>query len=196
MPEPVQPLHEHAFENLRYIRETMERAGSFTSIPGWGGVAIGISAVATALIAQSLVAQPRQWLTAWLAEALVAAVIAGVAMFLKGRRAGVTLASPAARRFFGSYLAPIISAAILTILFASHGWFAAMPAAWLLLYGASFISSGAFSIRVVPIMGLCFMTLGLIAAFASMAIGNMLLGLGFGGLHLLFGFIIARNYGG
>ncbi len=174
----------------------MERAGSFTSIPGWGGVGIGVSAVAAAAIAQSLIGQPRRWLTVWLIDALVAAAIAGVAMVVKGRRAGVTLASPAARRFFGSYLAPIISAAILTIVFASNGWFAAMPATWLLLYGASFISSGAFSIRVVPIMGVCFMTLGLIAAFAPMAIDNILLGLGFGGLHLIFGFIIARNYGG
>ncbi|MGZ4777705.1 MAG: hypothetical protein ACXV5L_00800 [Thermoanaerobaculia bacterium] len=196
MAEPVRPLHEHAFENLRYIRETMERAGSFTSIPGWGGMAIGASAVATAVIAAPRITQPRQWLAVWLADALVAAAIGGVAMFRKGRRAGLTLASPAVRRFFGSYLAPIISAAMLTIVFALHGWFAAMPPTWLLLYGASFVSSGAFSIRVVPVMGVCFMTLGLVAAFVGLSAGNVLLGVGFGGLHLIFGFIIARNYGG
>jgi hypothetical protein len=192
----VRPLHEHAFDNLRYIRETMERAGSFTSIPGWGGVAIGATALVAAATGHGYLRQPRLWLTVWLIDACVAAVIGTAAMIRKGRRAGVSLTSAAARRFFGSYLAPIASAALLTATFAMHGFFEALPATWLLLYGASFVSSGAFSIRVVPIMGLCFMTLGAIAAFSSIAAGNILLGAGFGGLHLLFGFIIARNYGG
>jgi hypothetical protein len=67
---------------------------------------------------------------------------------------------------------------------------------WLLLYGTAFVSSGAFSIRVIPILGICFMILGLAAAFVPLGVGNLLLGAGFGGLHIIFGLIIARSHGG
>ena len=187
-------LHEHAAESLRFIRDTMERAGSFTSIPGWGGLAIGLTAIAACVVAQ-----PRAgtaWLTVWLIEAVVAAAIGAVTIALKGRRTGTSFTSPTAKRFFVSYLAPLIAGAIVTLALWRAGAFAPMPAAWLLLYGTAFVSSGAFSIRVVPVMGVCFMLLGIAAAAAPFPAANALLGCGFGGLHVVFGLIIARRYGG
>ena len=192
-----QAIHEHALDNLRYIRETMERAGSFTTIPGWGGVAIGATAVIASLFAARFAAADgATWARIWLAESVVAALIALVTMWRKGRRASVDFASKPARRFFVSYFAPITSAALLTLLLIRANLFAALPALWLLMYGASFVSSGAFSIRVIPIMGICFMILGAAAAFVALPIGNVLMGAGFGALHIIFGFIIARSYGG
>lgn len=99
------------------------------------------------------------------------------------------------RRFFASYFAPLIAAAVLTFVLWRGGLFAAMPAMWLLLYGTSFVSSGTFSIRFIPVMGLLYMLLGLAAAVMPDA-GNVLMGAGFGGLHLIFGLVIARRYGG
>lgn len=187
-------LHEHAAESLRFIRDTMERAGSFTSIPGWGGFAIGVTAIAASVIAAPLAGDA--WLTAWLIEAGLAAVIGAITIALKGRRTGTSFTSPTAKRFFVSYLAPMIAGAIVTLALWRAGAFAAMPAAWLLLYGTAFVSSGAFSIRVVPIMGVCFMALGMAAAVVPFNVANALLGLGFGGLHVVFGLIIARRFGG
>lgn len=197
MSEPA-PIHEHALSNLRYIRETMERAGSFTSIPGWGGFAVGLTAVGAAVIAQRFIAanDVESWLTTWLVEAVLAALIAAVTMWRKGRGAELPFTSKAARRFFVSYFAPIVSGALLTLVLARADVMGALPAVWLLLYGASFVSSGAFSIRVVPVMGVCFMLLGIVACFVPLSAGNVLLGAGFGGLHIVFGFIIARSYGG
>jgi hypothetical protein len=194
MSDPA-PIHQHALNNLRYIRDAMERASAFTSIPGWGGVAIGVTAIIATVVSQPLVNE-REWVYVWLAEAIVAALIAAVTMLRKMRRANVSFASAPARRFFISYFAPIFAAAVLTYLLARYGFRRALPATWLLLYGASFISSGAFSIRVVPVMGACFMALGIAAVFTPMATANILLGAGFGALHILFGFIIARSYGG
>jgi hypothetical protein len=194
MADPA-PIHEHAISNLRYIREAMERASAFTSIPGWGGVAVGVSAAATAVVAQGLVGK-REWLLLWLAEAIVAAIIAAVTMTRKARRANVSFTGAPARRFFMSYFAPIVAGAALTFVLARVELFHALPATWLLLYGVSFVASGAFSIRVVPVMGVCFMVLGIISCFVPFAAGNVLLGAGFGGLHVIFGFIIARSYGG
>jgi hypothetical protein len=191
-------LHDHALNNLRFIRDAMERAGSFTSIPGWGGVAIGATAFITAAVAHSyaVAGDLRTWLWIWLADAGVAAVIAGFTMWRKGQRAGLSLISPAAQRFFISYLAPLLSAALLTIVIARAGALTLLPALWLLSYGTSFVSSGAFSIRVVPVMGVCFMLLGLVACFVPFTAGNVLLAIGFGGVHAVFGYIIARSHGG
>lgn len=189
------PIHEHALSNLRYIREAMERASAFTSIPGWGGVGVGLLAIATAAITHPF-AGTRRWLLAWLGCAILAAIVAGITMFQKARRANVSFRGTPARRFFISYFAPIFAAAALTYILGHNGLYAVLPATWLLLYGASFISSGAFSIPVVPVMGICFMALGVAACFVSPAVANALLGAGFGGLHVGFGVMIARRYGG
>lgn len=198
MAQSPAPIHEHALSNLRYIRDAMERATEFTSIPGWGGLVVGLTAVGATILGHRFLTggDERNWLLLWLGEAIVAALIAGVAMFRKGRRLGVPFDSKPARRFFVSYLAPIIAGAALTYVLGHTGRYDVLPAAWLLLYGTSFVSSGAFSIRVVPVMGVCFMLLGIAACFVPLIPGNVLLGAGFGGLHIIFGLIIARSYGG
>ncbi|SRR5581483_977371 len=192
MPEPVR-IGDHALDNLRYIRETMERAGSFTSIPGWGGLAIGITAVGAGIAVRNRTGEA--WLSGWLIEALIAAAIAIVTMAIKGKRAGVDFTAAPARRFFASYFAPLIAGAILTFVLWRAEQYLAMPALWLLLYGASFVTSGAHSIRVIPVMGLLYMLLGVAAAVIPEA-GNLFMTVGFGGLHVIFGFVIARSYGG
>jgi hypothetical protein len=191
------PIHEHALNNLRYIREAMERATAFTSVPGWGGFWIGVTAVAATVVSHRFIgADSRTWLLLWLGEAVLAALIGVVSVVRKARRSDVAFDSGPARRFFISYSAPLIAGAALTFLLGSAGHYDVLPSVWLLLYGASFISSGAFSIRVVPVMGICFMLLGIAACFVSHAAGNVLLGAGFGGIHVVFGLIIARSYGG
>ncbi|MEO8379136.1 MAG: hypothetical protein ABI779_05690 [Acidobacteriota bacterium] len=194
MSDPA-PIHEHALSNLRYIREAMERASSFTSIPGWGGVGIGLTALGAAALAHP-VAGTRRWLLIWLAEAVVAAVIALVAMIRKASRANVSFRGVASRRFFSSYFAPLVAGAVLTYVLGHAGHFELLAPTWLLLYGVSFISSGAFSIPVVPVMGICYMVLGVAAAFVPPGAGNVLMAAGFGGLHIIFGSMIARRYGG
>jgi hypothetical protein len=194
MHEPA-PMHEHALSNLRYIRETMERASAFTSIPGWGGVCIGVTALVATYVAQHASDRPS-WVVIWLTEAVIAAAIAGFSMVRKAGRANVSFRGAAARRFFVSYFAPVVAAALLTLFLVRNGFYDALPPLWLLLYGASFVSSGAYSIPVVPVMGVCFMILGLVACFVPFAVANVLLGTGFGGLHVVFGVMIARRYGG
>lgn len=175
----------------------MERASAFTSIPGWGGFGVGLTAFITTAIAQRFsVAKPQTWLITWLMCAVAASGIGWTAMLLKAKRSGVSLASAVARRFFVAYFAPMIAGAILTFALWRAGSFQPMPATWLLLYGAAFVSSGAFSLRVIPVMGSCFMLFGIAAALAPLPVANLLLGAAFGGLHIAFGFVIARNYGG
>lgn len=188
-------IDDHARDNLRFIRETMERAGSFTAVPGWGGMVLGITAVGAAIVAAQQTS-PGAWLTVWLVEAAIAFAIAGWSTLLKARRAKDSLLSGPARKFALSFVPPLFVGAILTYVLFHAGLVAAIPATWLLLYGTGVVTGGAFSIRVVPLMGLCFMVLGTVAFFCPAGWDKFLLGLGFGGFHILFGAVIARNYGG
>ncbi len=192
--EPVS-LHTHAMDNLRFIRETMERAGSFTAVPGWGGVAMGIRALAAAAIAGR---QPtlERWFATWLLEAAFAMALAVAAIKRKANRAKAPLVSAPARRFVLSFAPPFAVGGLLTAMLYRAGFTAAIPGTWLLLYGTGVVTGGAFSVRIVPVMGLCFMLLGAIALFCPVAWGTAFLAAGFGLLHIAFGIVIARRYGG
>ncbi|HET8648633.1 MAG TPA: hypothetical protein VFL95_01215 [Gemmatimonadales bacterium] len=187
-------LHARAMDNLSFIRQTMERATAFTAVPGWGGVAMGVTAIAAAVLAAR---QPSQsgWLLVWLGEAVVACLVGGAAMSLKARRTGAPLFSRPARQFFFGFLPPLMVGAVLTIVLARAGLFWLCPGGWLLLYGAGVMTGGAFSVRVVPLMGVLFIGLGVVASLVP-DLGNLLLAVGFGGLHIVFGVVIARRYGG
>jgi hypothetical protein len=173
----------------------MERATAFTAVPGWGGVAMGLIALgATAL--SSTRADRAEWLAVWLVASAVALTVGGWSMAAKARRAGTSVFSYSGRRFLLSYMPPIAVGGLLTLVLVRAGLYSALPGTWLLLYGTGVVTGGAFSVRVVPIMGLCFMALGAVALLAPAAWGGWLMALGFGGLHIVFGLIIARRYGG
>ena len=180
-------------EDLRYIRETMERASAFTAVPGWGGVAMGISALVAAAVAVRLT--PGGWLSVWIGEAVLAVAIGGLAMAHKARAARVPLFGGPGRKFVLSLFPPMVAGLLLTLSLVQDGRLDALPAIWLLCYGAAVVTGGAFSIPVVPVMGVCFMAAGGLALVFP-AWGDALMAIAFGGLHLLFGAIIARRYGG
>ena len=192
--EPI-PIDARAADHLRYIRETMERAAEFTAVPGWGGVAMGLTAIVAAWIAAHQ-ASPRAWLTVWLVEAFVAVAIAASSAATKAHRASAKLLSGPGRKFLLSFAPPIIVGGLLTFSLFQSGLLSALPGVWLLLYGTAIVTGGAFSVRVVPVMGLALMGVGAIALFAPFEWANWFMGAGFGLLHLAFGIVIARRYGG
>ncbi len=193
---PTSPAPEvRAAEHLQFIREMMARSGSFTAVPGWGTLAMGVTALPTALIA-GLQATPGRWLAVWLLDAALAAGLGAVALWWKTRRSGVSLRSGPGRKYVLSLLPPFVAGLLLTIAVWQSGYVDLLPALWLLLYGAGTITGGAYSIRAIPLMGVGFMALGAVALLVPFAWGNVLLAVGFGGLHIGFGLIIARKYGG
>ncbi len=186
------PVHERAAANLDFIRQTMERAGAFTAVPGWGGAAMGASALVAAYLA-SKQTDPAQWLRVWLLELVVAVILASVTMFLKARRARIPLWGGPARRFAMAFAPPVLAGGVLTWALATAGNYEVLPSLWLLLYASGIVAGGLSSVRVIPLMGALFFVLGLVALFWS---GNLMLAAGFGALQLIFGVIIAWRYGG
>src|SRR5438552_9681532 len=191
----VVSINERAFENLRYIRETMERAAFFTAVPGWGGILMGVSALLTALVSTQLPTR-ELWFAAWLGEAILALGIGGFAMVQKARAAQATILYGAGRKFALNLCPAMIAGALTTLALYREGLFGVMPGVWLLLYGVAVVTGGAFSVNVVPIMGVSFMILGSIALFSPLGWANWFMAAGFGGLQIVFGVVIARRYGG
>lgn len=195
-PRAAEPaLSARAIDNLAYIRATMERAGSFTAISGWGIVAVGACASGSAIWAARSTT-PHRWLAIWLATAAVCAVISLLMTVHKARRSGLSLTSGPARKLALAFAPAVIVGVVLTTEIVRLGIFELLPGLWLLLYGTAVVAGGTFSTRIIPVMGAAFIALGAVALFAPPGSGNWFLAAGFGLLHMLFGAQIARRHGG
>lgn len=192
--DPPVALHDRAMDNLRYIRETMERSGAFTAVSGWALVLQG----STALVAWGLSrdASPGAWVITWLVAAGAAMLLGVSSTVYKARKMGEPILRGPGRKFILGVMPALAVGAALTWPLYQAGQTSLLPAVWLLLYGTAITGAGAFSVRTIPVMGVCFLGLGAVALLAPVSWGGALMAVGFGGLHITFGLIIARRHGG
>lgn len=188
-------LHARAMDNLAFIRETMERAGTFTAVSGWGMVAVG------ALAAVSSVALPWRplstaWTLGWVVTAALAVLVSVAATVHKARRAAIPVLSGPGRKLLLAFAPALVVGALLTLVLYRAGVSALLPGMWLLLYGAAVVGGGVFSVRIVPVMGVCFMAAGAAALFLPPDAAVRLMQAVFVVLHLGFGGAIVRGHGG
>jgi hypothetical protein len=199
--EPVAGGQERAdsgdvgLDDLRFIRQTMASAGSFTAVSGVGQMLVGLSALVAAAISKYMVVGSG-WMELWLGEAAVAIAISVASSERKAKRMGVPLWSAVARKFVLALVPPLVAGGVLTAALWYAGERHMVPGMWLLLYGTAVVTGGSFSVRVVPLMGYAFMVLGCVALASPLGWAWLLLGAGFGGLHIVFGYEIARKHGG
>lgn len=191
----IRRIDSHAIDNLRYIRETMERSSSFTAVPGWAGALMGVTALVAAWFASRQIT-PELWLATWLGEGMIAVALGAFGVIEKATRTGTSLKSAPAQKFALSFAPPIIVGAVLTAALWQAGLNRMLPGLWMMLYGTAIVTGGAFSVRIVPVMGSVFIGVGALALFAPPAWSNLLLGAAFGIIHIVFGVIVARRYGG
>ena len=173
----------------------MERTSAFTAVPGAGGMVMGLVGAAAA-VAGSLQSSPGRWLAVWMAAAAVGFVVGIVSISWKCRRLGTLLSGALARNFAVALVAPLAAGAGVTYALWSLRAYQAMPAAWLLMYGAGVVTGGMFSVRAVRLAGLLFMLCGFAAALTPPDWGNAWLGAGFGLVHIVSGYYIVRHHGG
>jgi hypothetical protein len=196
--EPAGPisLGDRAAENLKFIREAMEGSSRFTAVPGLGGIAMGVTACVAAYIANNYSPLRQDWLITWLVEAIVAFAIGLVGMWYKASRGHASLFSTPAMKFARGFVPPLIVGVAITVGLYRFGHFESMIPAWILCYGAAVVCGGAFSVRIVPVMGWCFIAAGAIAYVLPAGFGNTYMAATFGLLHIIFGAVIAKKYGG
>jgi hypothetical protein len=196
-PQPTDPpeMQARAMDNLRFIRETMEAAGTFTAVSGWGQVVIGLTAILAAILASRQTA-PVEWVLVWAAEAILALLISVWFMYDKARSASLPLLTASARKLLFSFTPVFVVGMVITFAFMKRGMYPLLPGVWMLLYGTAVVAAGAFSVRIVPVMGAAFILMGAVALFVPSAWGMALMIAGFGALHIVFGLVIARRHGG
>ena len=192
--EPVN-IGDRAVDNLRFIRETMERSVVFTTVPGYGGMLMGATAIGAAVIANRQI-YLRNWLIVWIVEAMLAFLVGLLAMWQKSKIAKVPLTSAPPKKFAKSFVPPLLCGIVITLGLWNTEHYDVMIPVWLLCYGAGVVGGGAFSVKAVPVMGWCFIALGAVAFLLPKGYGDELMALSFGVLHIVFGLIIARKYGG
>jgi hypothetical protein len=197
-PPPVErdpALSDRALDNLRFIRETMERAGTFTAISGWGIAAVGVVAMMAALVAGARATV--EWrVGTWVTTAAACIALSLWATAQKARRSDLSMVSGPAQKLALAFSPAMVVGALLTAALLRIGANDLLPGVWLLLYGTAVVAGGAFSVRIIPVMGLCFMVLGAVALFAPASVGAWLMVAGFGLVHVVFGVQIARRHGG
>ena len=195
--QPNQPVNigDRAFDNLKFIRETMERSTVFTSVPGYGGVLMGATAIVAAYLAYTQT-YVRDAMFIWLTEAVLAFFIGLLAMWQKTKISKTSMFSTPARKLLMNSLPPMLCGVFITLGLWRFGHFEVMVPVWILCYGAAVVCGGAFSVKAVPIMGWCFIALGAIAFFLPVNTGQLMMALSFGVLHIVFGLIIGRKFGG
>jgi hypothetical protein len=184
-------IDSHAVATLRYIRASMDAAAS-VAVPGSAGIAMGSIGV-LATVASSTPGLREYWLGVWL---MAAAIGGGVGFALMTRPAslrGLSLTGTPLRKFALGLFPALLGGAVMTAVHWTGGNMHAIPGTWLLFYGCALISASVSATRMIALMGASFVLLGLVALLAPERAQMLLLGAGFGGLHVLFGVLIGRN---
>jgi hypothetical protein len=187
-------MQARAMDNLRFIRETMEAAGTFTAVSGWGQVVIGLTAILAAITASQFAG--AEWVLVWAAEAFLALGISVWFMYHKAKSASLPLLSGSARKLLFSFSPVFVVGMVITVALMQRQMYPLLPGVWMLLYGTAVVAAGAFSVRSVPVMGAAFIVTGAAALFTPVELSTVWMIVGFGLLHIVFGFVIARRHGG
>jgi hypothetical protein len=181
----------HALATLRYIRASMDAAGS-VAIPGSAGIVMGIIGLTAAALSLMSDLAPY-WLHIWLVAAPIAALVGGLLLARSRSVATFVAMGTPGRKLALGLLPSLFAGAVMTSVLWTADRTVAVPGTWLLLYGCALISASVTTMAIVGWMGLCFAGLGLVALASPVAFHIPLLALGFGGLHILFGILIARG---
>jgi hypothetical protein len=212
------PLHARAADNLAFIRTTMANSTEFTGVSGVGMMGMGVVGLIGAWLAtrwesaevlrrspQAYTVSDQWWLDCWTGVAIIGCALGVLGLVFKSRKHGTPVLFGAGRKFLLNFSPAIVAGIALSQMLYVNGLDRYLPAVWLLMYGVAVISGGAFSIPIIPVMGVCFMLAGVLTFFLPQTVLNapgtvrptdIVLAASFGGLHLGFGALIARKHGG
>jgi hypothetical protein len=187
-------IESRALGTLAYIRASIESSSSM-DVPGMAGIVMGIIGVLAAVVV-SLPRWAPHWLAIWLAAAVVALVLGGALVARQIARRGHARYLGPVRKFLLCLCPALLAGAVLTLVLGTAGETRVIPGMWLLLYGCAVLSASTVTVagiaRLICMMGGLFVVLGLMTFALPVTAHTVMLGLGFGLLHIIFGFLIGR----
>ena len=201
-------------ENLKHIRNMMERSTKFLSLSGYSGIAAGVVALAGAAIAYFVILQQgaikydehirvlsnistmriRLQMAALALSTLVCAV--GAAWYFssrKAKRAGTRLWTSTARRTLYHFLIPLFTGGIFCMALIMNNNIHLLAAAMLIFYGLALVNAAKFTVEEVHYLGLSEIVLGILAGF-FLRYGLLFWTLGFGVIHIVYGIRMFYKY--
>jgi uncharacterized BrkB/YihY/UPF0761 family membrane protein len=193
MQSPI-PIESRALGTLAYIRSSIESSGSM-AVPGMAGIVMGAIGIAATVLA-SVPNGARHWLGIWVVAAAIAFASGGAMMAREAAQSGHARYLGPVRKFLLCLCPALLTGAVLTFVLWHAGITGMIPGVWLLLYGCAVLSASTVTIartmRLISIMGVLFMLLGLLAFAAPATSHTLILGMGFGALHTIFGMLIGQ----
>lgn len=192
--QPPIPIESRALGTLAYIRTSIETSGSL-AVPGMAGIVMGAIGI-LATVGASLPRAAAHWLPIWLVAAAIAFAVGGAMMARETAQGGHARYLGPVRKFLFCLCPALLAGALLTFVLWRVGETRLIPGVWLLLYGCAVLSASTVTIartmRLICIMGALFMVLGGLAFAAPASAHTLILGMGFGALHTIFGMLIGQ----
>jgi hypothetical protein len=206
--EPEALPVEEAQENLRVIRELMERSTKYSTFSGLSGVLAGLVSIAGCLVQHFYVltlptqAQPAAFIVNW---SIVVALAIGIDFMLTKRRAplvGKTINSRLGRQMVTASIPALGFGALLTLAFVHKGLMHDVYPYWMLAYGCAVSAVGLFSQKEVQRLGWAFLAAGALTLLAQVfttipvaggSLGLIMIAVSFGGFHIVYGITMSRR---
>lgn len=194
--------NQHLQSELAAIRSLMERSTKFLSLSGLSGILAGVYALIGGGIAYSLLHTGAEEVSPDTVQnivrlailVLVASLVTGIALtYRQANKNGEAFWNPVSKRMVYSMALPLITGGFLCILLLSQGYLQLIAAVCLIFYGLSLFAAGEYSFSAVRWLGIMDVLLGLIAVYIP-AYGLILWMIGFGVLHIVYGYWMHINY--
>lgn len=186
-----------ALVEIRSVIDRTTRYSTFSALSGFiAGVAALIGSGGCGAYATFNGARPQdgiRFVSVWTVVLLVAGTSQFFLTMLKAKQRGEAVWTPIARTAFASLLGPGLAGFLGSIVFIQTERFDLLSGLWLLFYGCGLWAVSFFAPRFLRVLGVGFMLLGLCAWLVPQQ-ATLFLGLGFGGLHFIFGGVVLARY--
>jgi FtsH-binding integral membrane protein len=192
-------------DDIKMIREMMEKSSKFLSLSGLTGVIAGMAAILGAAFAYfyllrdpSLTDYSRMQETMiLLADALIVLLVSvGSGIYLSVRKAkknNQPLFNKVTLRTIYSLAIPLLTGGIFALIYLFRGDISIVVSSTLIFYGLALVNVSRYTYGEVHYLGLTEIVLGLLAAI-FVRNGIIFWTIGFGVCHIIYGFIMYKKY--
>lgn len=199
---------QNQLNELKEIRNLMERSSKFLSLSGIAGIIIGIIAIAGVAAAYvflglglnepgyynfsaaqntSEVAAVAAFLFADFMVVLVLSLFTAVFFAVKNaKKRGLPVWDATASRLLVNIMIPLAAGGIFCLILWHHGCFALMAPVSLIFYGLALVNASKYAINEIRYLGVMEVAVGLVASI-FMEYGLLFWAFGFGLMHIIYG---------